>query len=227
MAYRRTYRRRKMSRGKRRARRTGAQAGALAYNAYSLAKKVARMVNSEIKFHDVQATNTAYDSTGTIVNLSTIAQGDGDNARDGSSIKLAHLTMRMSWSSNTTDTTPQRVRMILFRGKNEKSTPPTISTLLEDTTQYDNIVSPKNWDHKFNTRVLYDRVIVLTPNASASNQSKELVISKKLYGHVKFATNDTAGTDIENGGLYMLIVSDETTNAPTCTFYSRLTFYDN
>lgn len=194
---------------------------------YRLGKKAIRMINSEVKFYDVQGTNVSFSSTGTVLQLCNPSTGDGDNARDGSSIKPARLTLRMNWSSNTTDTTPQRVRLVLFRGKMEKSSTPTISTILQDTSQYDAIVSPKNWDTKFETKILYDRSFSLTPDAGADQQYKLIRLNKKLFGHIKFATDDTAGTDIENGGLYMLVVSDEVTNPPTCTYYSRCTYYDN
>lgn len=226
MPQRRTYRRRNKAR--RQWKRKGAQVGNMAYTAYKLASKVARIVNSEVKFHDAQQTQTNIDTNGNVHSLCTIAQGDGDNSRDGSSIKLAHLTIRGTLQGNANETSPTRVRIILLRGKGERGTTPTFATTLEDITNFDAIVSPKSWNNKFNSKILYDKVFMLYPyNVGNNGSTKYFKINMKLYGHVKWETANTDGTDIEDGGLYLMMISDEGTNMPNTTYYSRLTYYDN
>lgn len=230
MAYRKRYykKRTKRSSNRKAWMKTGANVASTAYSAYKLATKVARMVNSEIKFLDTQNTALTLDSTGGVVSLCTIPQGDGDNSRDGSSCKPAQMTLRATISPNASATTPTTVRVILFRAKTEKSTAPTLASLLEDTTQFDALVSPKQWSEKFNTKIIYDRLFTVGDYSSGSDPEViRFRINKKLFGHIKWATNDTAGTDIENGGLYMAYVSSASSNAPTMCYYNRLTYYDN
>ena len=47
----------------------------------------------------------------------------------------------------------------------------------------------------------------------------------KLWTHIRY--NGTADTDIQKGGLYILFISDQASDYPTCDYQTRLGYHDN
>jgi len=45
----------------------------------------------------------------------------------------------------------------------------------------------------------------------------------KLNFVISFVSNSA---DTDNGGLYLMVVSNEATNVPTVQYYSRVSYYD-
>lgn len=191
-----------------------------ANKALNLASKVYRFVNTEIKFHDVTTTATAIPNTGTINGLSAVAQGDGQSTRDGDSLKPLHLTIRGSVTNNTTNNRTTLARIIVFRGKQENGVGFSATDILETSTVY----SPKNYTDRFRTKILMDKVIPVPPNNNNSYSPKLWNFSTKIIGHVNYSA---ASTSIEDGGIYILYLSDQATNPPTMDYYARLTYVDN
>lgn len=193
----------------------------VAYKAYKIARTLKRFVNTEHKYHDV-INNTGISATGTIVNLTSgIAQGDTAVTRDGSSIKLARLSLRIHLTINS-NATASMARIILFRGKQENGGTYTVTDILDNGTTTYQMIAPKTRTERFRTKFIYDKTSSLSING---RRDVFLDWNFKLYGHTEYS--DAAGTTIENGGLYMLYISNETLNNVNFTYYSRLTFVDN
>lgn len=184
--------------------------------AMALALKTARMINVEIKNFDHTNTNATINTAGFIQNLFTPAQGTLSNERDGDSSKILRVSGRLVFQMNNSATKTQ-IRVILFRGKQENSNPYGMGDVLETVS----VVSPKNYHDRFRTKIIYDKLYHLSNNG---NSNLALDYNFKLYGHVNF---ENGTQDIENGGLYILFLSNEPTNVPTLTSYLRTTFTDN
>lgn len=195
-----------------------------ANKALQLASKVYRFVNTEIKFHDVTTSATAIPNTGTINGLSAVPQGDGQSSRDGDSMKPLHLTVRGYLVSNQANAYPQIVRVIVFRGKQENGVGFSATDILETAS----VLSPKNYTDRFRTKILYDQTFHLNqPGLTAAAYgeiSRPFNINMKIIGHTNFTATSTS---IEDGGLYILYLSNNVTNLPTMDYYSRLTYVDN
>lgn len=190
-----------------------------ASKALSLAVKTARIVNAEVKFDETDI-SAGVSNSGTIYNLCDPAQGDGDNARDGNSIKLARLQARLGLTQVDANAPSSTVRLILFRGKHERGTSPTV-TGADGLLKSADVHSPKDYTNRFSTKILMDRRYALSP---ATRPNIEFNISKKLFGHIQFADGTTG---IENGGLYLLALSDEPTYQPSLSGIIRVSYYDN
>lgn len=195
-----------------------------ANKALNLASKVYRFVNTEIKFADTVATPLTIPNGGggaSITSMHTIPQGDGQSTRDGDSLKPLHFTFRgrLIGNSNVSNTIP--VRIIFFRGKQENGVVPTGADIL--ATQ--DLVSPKDYDERFRSKILYDKVHQLTANYSGQIVSKMIYFQVKMDGHITYSA---ASTNVENGGLYMLALSNQGVgNEPTMNYRARLTYVDN
>lgn len=196
----------------------GAKAGGVAYEALKIAKQVKRMVNVEYKYtYDVF--NGTFNDAGLIKAICIPTQGDTQTSRDGNSIKLMNLSGRIFIRINPlADATA--IRLIIFRGKSEQSTFPTISSYFE-TGAGQIYQAPKDPNFRYNTKTIYDHTYNLDKNG---NMSQNINWSFKLFGHTTFVN---ATTNIADGGLYMILVSNESTNLPTMQYTLKTTFTDN
>lgn len=180
-----------------------------------------RLINVEIKNHDLNSSTTV-PTTGTVIGLSAVAQGDGSTTRDGDSIKLLKNSLKFALTSNASTAYTTLVRVIIFRGKQENAVGYSLTDILETA----DILSPKSYTDRFRTKVLSDRTYTVRENEASAvyTTQRQYNSNIKLYGHTQFVAGSTS---IENGGLYMLLLSNQPTNTPTFAYYNRLTFTDN
>lgn len=227
MAYRRyNYKYKKRNYGRKRRGNYGARLGRKvggtvykAYQGFNMAKRLMRMVNTEVKyFSEIDQDNIS--NSGQIRNLFTPSQGTGVNERVGDSCKLLHITGRFQIALNP-NISNATVRVIIFRGKNERDTAPTVTSGTSGVLESADILSPKKWDNRFDTKVLYDRKHTVFFDG---RPSYTFSISKKLFGHCTFDHNSS---DISDGGLWMLLISDTNTDQPAFQWNIRTTYSDN
>lgn len=215
MAYKRTFK--KAYRKGKKAYRFAKAHQSEAKQALALAKKVARMVNVEYKY-DLTNYASTVPWTGLTQNLCNPAQGDGMTNRDGDSLKLARVSGRLNCQIHAS-ATATTVRLILFRGKNTNGTDPAPGDILVTGSGL-MFQNPKREDNKFSTKILYDKMYTLTQDRKLINFNWNF----KLYGHVKFEPGSAV---VQDGGLYLLIISNEQTNVPTLNYSLKTTFTDN
>lgn len=192
-----------------------------AYKAYQLASKVARMVNVEYKYFIIDG-SPSVGNNGNIYPLCIVPQGLKVTERTGDSIKPMRLAGRVFITQHGS-AQKTALRCILFRGKNENGTQYNVSDLLDtshiSTNQY---LAPKDWNERFRTKIIYDKTFHLSNNGTSQAWADWNI---KLFGHIQYVQEDA--TDIENGGLYMLLISNEPTNSPIFNYVLRLSFTDN
>jgi len=227
------YRKRKMTVGRFVRRKTGSKfAGNVAQTAmagYRLAKRVARLINTEIKTYGSDA-QTQKNYAGTIIDLCDPAQGDGQEERVGNQIKPLHLTIRGGMYADSTGGVTQQLRVIIFRYKDENGSALTVNDILDNdhvgTTRA--VIACKEFDNRYHSKFLYDKTFILGKATAGSDvpNYKHFKFSTKLYGHINW-TNST--TTQEGGGLYMLVISDQAADAdsPVLSWVSRVTYTDN
>lgn len=217
----RYYGRRRYPRRRYQRRNAGGSAWSTASRALSLATKVASMVNSEEKIIDATLSNYNIPNSGSLVVLNQCSQGDTDTTRDGDSIKMKNHNMRISLSMNPTGTTA-RIRLIVFMWKNASSAP-VVTSILEAA----DVLSPKNQDLKYQSKILHDKVFQLDSSSDYSAYCDFFTDFKGplgKYSHVQY--NAASGT-INTNGMYILMLSDQATLTPAISYYSRVQFYDN
>ena len=133
----------------------------------------------------------------------------------------------MTWFYENSDTATSVNRVIIFRGKYENDVVPVIGDLLEYTsTSILACTSPKTYDKRFKTKILYDKTFTLSPLGVDKSNIQFMSGVLKLNGHVNYDVSQTDGTDIEDGGIYMYVVSTHNTlTKQTGNF--RITYTDN
>lgn len=182
--------------------------------------------------------NPGVDGPGTVTALPLCTPYQGSNLADrlGDSIKLQRLTLRghIAWlnqAAPASGTVTANIRLILFRGKNceNKSWPTTVDFGTGEKAFLDQlgVHGAKTDDNKYNSKILLDKVYSLDiarKNYITVNWNFPL----NWYQQFKKDLNPTGSTDIVQGGLYLIVLSDTGTSAK-CEFLANycVTFTDS
>lgn len=189
----------------------------LAGKAWSATKYLKGLVNSEM----LTATYTASigpTSSGTVLSLNSIAQGDGNGQRTGNSIFMRKINAHFTVVNNTTAGIVFH-RWILFIDTQQiGDTSPTATDLLE-TADVRSSLNPttagrfkilKNWEFA---------------TSQVKDDTRVIKYYKDMRHHVRF--NGSGISDIQKGGIYMLFLSNQTTNTPTVSYNIKTSYHDN
>lgn len=181
-------------------------------------KQLADAVNIEYKHVDITNIAGSVDYNGGLSSLVTsITQGVSDNNRIGDSMKLQNLVLRFIGVRNTADSI-LRV-MVIFDPMNKLAA---VTDVLQITGSALAVISPKNYDKRFQSRVLYDRTMTLT---TADHPYVLEDVTIQIDQHTQF---NSGTTTINTGDLKLLVISNVvTTNLPTFTYFARVSYTDD
>lgn len=183
-----------------------------------LNRKVSKLVKankSDSHFVDVAQTLTP-GTTPALGYLVPVAQGDGENNRDGDAISLRHLSWKATLVPNASASS-DACRIIIFRARTGLSgTPPPLSTILEVNT---NIDSPYNRDYRNSYVILYDKKI----DISQANGTKHLKFNT-LLNNTMCTFTSTGTTHYNENNIWFYYLFSDNTNKAAINYYSRVTF---
>lgn len=202
----------------------------IAINAAKTAALVASLVNAEYHSYDRTGQSMTPNTAGSILYLSNMAQGDTEITRNGNSILPKGLTVRFHCQRNTS-ATQTALRLLCVVDRECDSTEPTLTEVLAVA----DIQSFRNRDMKGRFGVLYDKTIILDsqrPDRLLSfhkdfNQPQKIPNPKRKWFHIYYDGATAAITDMRKNNIFLFALSDEETNTPTVTVYSRLKWVDN
>ncbi len=195
-----------------------------ASKALAMVKSVKRLLNVEVKNHDVQLTELNIGQGSGITQLSNIASGDTTNTRDGAQIKMVGYELNYSIAQDASATTATFFRIMLVIDKQTNQAIYTNTVLLEDTTADDIIISPRNLDNMRRFTILYDRVHTLSKGGSNGVHVKKY-FKKDLV--IRYDASTPSIADLTENSVSLLVCSSEATNTPVFTFFGRLRYVDN
>ena len=198
--------------------------GAAGKQLYKDVRHLKRLINVEFKFHDVQLTTATVDEVPLITQLSNIAIGDTTNTRDGSQVKCLSLQIAF-WMNSSASASASLVRVLLVKDKQTNQAIYTAADLLSDVTTSDSIVSPYNRDNRLRFTVLMDKVFTL----STAGNNRNRVFGRKFRQDQVLRYDAAAGdiTDLTQSSYSIVFISNEPTNSPNVTLFSRLNYVDN
>lgn len=203
----------------------------VAHQAYSMAKVVASIVNSEKKYYDSSvAYNT--DTVASVTCLTNMAQGDTNITRNGNSIALKSLQVHGYWQGDTGVPSEQCRIMIVRDNDNLGGTAPTIADVLESpggVLQLRNKNTPKRFT------VLYDKILKGSTDTPVKgiDYFKKFRMMKDKKGNptrsVKCLFDGTTANDYTRGHIFLLAIGNTATasTASTLQLHTRIRFYDN
>ncbi len=203
-------------------------------------KRAIKKMHEKKYFMKEQSSIAVSFDTHLLVDLSAIPQGDTDLTRDGDSVKLTSLQVRMTWQTGASQSADSYVRVVIFQWfDNSTPTPPLVLGALgaafDGTTAMDAFY---NHDRRRQFRVLYDNLSICggssdpavashlfrkTPVISFTPKIKGKRTGKKAY------INFVGGGTTAQNKIYLLAISniaDGTNTEPVLLFNSKLNFID-
>ncbi len=211
---------------------TAGQALDYGRQAWSLAKYLATLVNVEDKKWDIDGTaGVAISTTPTVINLTNIPEGSEWYERSGNSVLGQHIEFRARIRADAA-TVGSTVRILLVCDKHQIGTDPVLGDVLNAGTSP--LIQPLNYAAQDRFTILYDELVTLVPTAYNSGTSSyvpcRLILPsliRKWNQHVLYGASATADSSNRKNALYLMAVSDETTNTPTLFYTWRFHFTDN
>lgn len=186
--------------------------------------RLERGYNKELKTHDVAEDTLNPVTTPYVLPLTLISQGDTSLTREGLQIKPRHLQFKFLLNRSADSTIATVVRLILFADREQQGTVPAVADILESSAW-------SAWtehDTRPRFKIYRDWTIPLQGTLSLPDSN-----NNQLYkGIIKFGKkakiwfSGTGLTQASQGknSLYLLMLSNETTNYPVLSWYSRLRF---
>lgn len=215
---RRNYTRKKKTRG--------AIYGAAARQLYNDVSKLKNLINVEFKYHDVQFNQDAH-TTGAIVPLNLVAQGDGPTNRDGAQFRMKSLEIKGVTNSDPASTTPCYSRMDLILDTDPNGSTPVLTDIYDTTGSVPYFRAVRNLDNR-------NRFVILkTWNYSYSPASGRESYSIKFYKQLDIKTLFTGTTatiaNLKNNHLFLVITGDTASgsNPPNIACQTRIRYVDN
>ncbi len=197
----------------------------VASKALKTALLVKSLINVEMHKKDISPGGIVIPTSGDIQLLNGIAQGDRNENREGSSVRLKYLQLKGTLSGHASATST-RVRFLLVIDKNPRMLLTTIADILDTSTNL--IHALRNKDNLHRYHVLRDFITIVGTGGN-TNQEKNINFYKKFNKIIKFEDGDTSAliTAIRNNALLLVMIGDEATNVPIFTYTSRIGFIDN
>lgn len=200
-------------------RRSKRSAAATANKALAIAKKTQRRV--ELKHWDqVENTTTILDDGTVPTALCSPVQGDAPNQRDGDSVFVTSVDIRGSILMASLDI----VRVVVYTWNAGASTLP--SDVFQNTNSATAVFTHKDWDGRFRSNFLLDKVIC--PLGYDSNTNREVPFHFRVKGMNHRVRMANGGIVPENGQIYIVFMSNQAVSAeaPTVSWRSRVIFKD-
>lgn len=185
--------------------------------ALRLATKVAGFVNTEFKYYENESMGNIITYNGVIFpNLCIPAQGVTVNQREGDSIKAKTMTMQGTVLLNSTAV--EIVRIIVFVDKMNTITTPT--QFWEDIGSTLSVLSNKNQDNKYNTKILCDKSFTV----DTYHPLHKFKFVCKIDRHIHFTAGTTTITDND---IKMFVIGQTVTNGSFFSYHSHISYVDN
>ncbi len=196
-----------------------------------LKTRVARLERSkEVKRHQNADTAVSVSSSGIgPLHLTGVAQGDGNDQREGVRITAKHLELRINLISVATQASHQHVRFVVWKDRQQRASTGAVWT---DVFESASVVSAQNIDKYSRFSLLYDRTFTLrqVQNGVIANQNipgKQYIVIQIPLKRLTIGYNGASGTNIEKSGLYLGYITDVGSNQPVFNYHLELKFTDS
>lgn len=159
-------------------------------------------------------------TTGMVIPMTSIAQGDAVAGRTGNSIFVRSINMKVYFFLNPS-TIGTVFRMAIIKDNQQLSdTTPTITEIYGAASP--SVTAPLNVNTAGRFSVLKSWFFAMD---DSKTQFRLINHYHTLRHHVRY--NGTSGSDVQKGGLYLVIWCNEGTNAPTVQYDIRTSYHDN
>lgn len=206
-----------------------AKRAALSKPQKSQVRKIAkRQVTNILESKYIDASYTMSPTYNGLINpLVNIARGDTDAERDGDTVRGRSLMLYFDATVNTLSSGTNVFRIIIFSWKPQRdsASPPAVNDVLANTSSgVGSLYAPLcdlNHDGRQDFVVHYDKIFTLCQSSNTSQivKRRRLKVKRKMQF-------DGSSVTITTNEPYVLVISDQQTNAPTVHIRTRYNFLD-
>ncbi len=180
------------------------------------------LINSEVCLCDTIGTLSPLYSVGTVTYLTAIAQADGPNHRTGNSIYVRSIDLNMTHILNASAADTLIKYWVVIDTQQNADNAPALADLIQTTGTPNAPLSHLNSATVGRFKILTSRTVALDDSKGIQVSTKEHI---NLRHHVRF--NGANSTDIQRGGIFLITVSNQDTNAPNIYYNARIRYHDN
>lgn len=194
-------------------------------NNYILARirRLEKLTKPEFKQHDYELKGTTFDDTGLISQLTNIPAGTGASQRDGKTIHVKSIFMKLifTMAASATDTT---IRILLVLDRQTNQAIYTLADLIHNTTSQDNLVSPLNLDNGARFKIIIDKTFNLSDSQRANYFYKKYM---RCSIPIRFDASTPSIADLTENSLSLVLLTNESSvTVPDVRGSIRLRFID-
>lgn len=174
-------------------------------------QSIVKNLAPEIKYADVALTASNIPTTGAVVHITAIAQGDTQSTRTGNTVNVTSLSFRGSFAGATDVSIVSYMRILIVVDKQQVAdTSPAAGDIITSANPVNALPNLENLERFriLHASGVYDlrRMQLDTDLSNAPTQSAYFDYS--WTGNIKVSYNGTATSDIEKNGIYFVILSD-------------------
>jgi len=193
-------------------------------------QSIVKNLAPELKYVDVSVTPSNIPTTGTVVHVSAIAQGDTQSTRTGNTVNVTSVSVRGSFSGATDVSVVSYMRILLVVDKEQQAdTAPTAAAVVLNANPVENL---PNLDNLERFRVLYAthvydmRRMQLDTDATTTAPTQSAFVDFTWKGNLKVSYNGNASTDMEKNNIYLVFLSDVAAATTDFSGTTRIGFTD-
>lgn len=191
--------------------------------------KLKNTVNAEMKQFSVDGTFTA--GGGQIACINGIDQGDGHDDRDGLSVRMKYVHVKILSEVNASQTGAPRIRLSLVLKKNNQGAAPSYTDVYATGGLARGELALREYNGIRNFWVIRDLKPFSISYTAAFNRPAIMVSEFYVPIDVKtrweYGQTGGGAADIQTNGLYLFAYDSSTTNFSTIAYVTRVGFYDN
>lgn len=189
---------------------------------------IKNLINVETHFKDANG-GAPFESNpsaaGTLIQLfNGISQGDDHQNRNGISILNKSLSLRMLISRDFTPTTNSdaAVRLVIIMDKKPELGTPTWTTVYGSSVPYTAYIDKENVGDRF---VIMKEIDTFVSDAYPKRNIK--IHMNIPQTHTRYDGTGATYGDIQSGALFVMALTDNTTDPPVHSYTTRFRYYDN
>lgn len=192
------------------------------------ALSMVRRLNSqqEIKAAGFAVSGGSITTTQNVKHCTAIAQGDGNNERVGDFIQFKKLSFRGYVTQNSNNAFQNLVRIIVVQNVRQQAG--TDATMVSQFSSASILALDLSSVGFKNLVVLHDKLYTADAQPGATTVSGRRFIQFEVTPRFpcKVSYSGAASTDIDRNGIYIIAISDDTTNAPVLSYEALTHFTD-
>ncbi len=187
-------------------------------------RKVNKILFNQEKKKLEHTASIVMNSTPQIVPLTLVAQGDGGAEREGNSIVIKSLSLKIAMRMDTSQTSGNTNRFMIIQDNSVNGATFAIADLLQVPGAEQNIVSALNLDNSQRFRVLWNKVVALAPNGVESSYREKFM---KFNLKARYSGTGATISGVKTHGLFFVHMTSLSSAQNVLTYDIRIRFADS